>query len=284
MSVIEKPIHLRKVASGIILLPTLAIVDCDTNRNHQAMSDARSDQPTGSSSTNQDGLALYTQQCANCHGADGSGGPGGTVNEYEDNYEQLTAYVSETIPVGDVSSCIDQCSEDVAEYMLGAFLGQGIPDEPSVTMPEQPSEDNNSVDDPSDGEDPIEPLDPTDSDLSIILSFYRANIKDTVAMSDTGPTLRQATIIMTERLPSDDEVALAQSKDVGLGLILKALMSGENSLPINSSTLKINVTGKGRFIYPMHLHAALRSELGLPLDDFPLNNLEFLDLFNTDLV
>jgi len=58
----------------------------------------------------------------------------------------------------------------------------------------------------------------------------------------------------------------------------------QNSLTINPSTLQIDDTGEGNIIYPMHVHAALRTELGLPLDDFPLNNLEFLDLFNESLI
>ena len=60
--------------------------------------------------------------------------------------------------------------------------------------------------------------------------------------------------------------------------------SNQNSITVNPSTLQLDESGDGVVIYPKHLHAALRSELGLPLDDFPLNNLEFLDLFNTDLV
>ena len=57
----------------------------------------------------------------------------------------------------------------------------------------------------------------------------------------------------------------------------------QNALSINSNTLAIDDTGQGTFILPMHVHAALRTELGLPLDNFPLNNIEFLDLFNNVL-
>lgn len=55
----------------------------------------------------------------------------------------------------------------------------------------------------------------------------------------------------------------------------------QNSLTIHPDTLQIDESAEGKVIYPMHLHAALRQELGLPLDDFPLNNLDFLNLFNT---
>lgn len=57
----------------------------------------------------------------------------------------------------------------------------------------------------------------------------------------------------------------------------------QNSLTIHPETLRFDNTDEGKVIYPMHLHAALRKELSLPIDDFPLNNLDHLDFFNTDL-
>lgn len=58
---------------------------------------------------------------------------------------------------------------------------------------------------------------------------------------------------------------------------------GQNSLTVTPDTLQIDDSGTGNVIYPMHVHAALRNELGLPIDEFPLNNLDFLDLFSPDL-
>ncbi len=51
---------------------------------------------------------------------------------------------------------------------------------------------------------------------------------DSITMSDASTTLRRAAIIMAGRLPSGDEITLAQSGNSGLRSALKALMTGEN--------------------------------------------------------
>ena len=78
-----------------------------------------------------DGAELYAQQCASCHGANGTEGlsfAGDYFKEDSDypTHRSLVAYVSETMPPNSASSCDDACSEAIYDYALENF--------PNVTL------------------------------------------------------------------------------------------------------------------------------------------------------
>lgn len=317
------------------LLLILALVGCDSPKSYSPQSDARTDPANEEIDINQNGLEQYTAQCASCHGVQGSSGPGGAINEYQGSLDQLSNYISETMPVADATTCIDQCAQDIAQYMLETFLGQDNPIPPSEELPEdpieEPSEDDNETP-PEDETDPDDqtPADPVITDPDIILNYYSANIEealiqeacvnchslnkaaqdtglvflkgidntennqntfsnfyynnanshelilskvrggsahggalqfscdqtefknlehylqllagdgapsdlicedsfwDNIVMSDAALTLRRAAIIMVGRLPTNEELVLAQSGNAGLRSAIKALMTGNN--------------------------------------------------------
>ncbi len=320
--------------SGLILL-TFLIAGCDSPKSYSPVTDSRTDASNEEAEVNQSGLEQYAAQCANCHGVQGDAGPGGAVNEYAGSLGELTAYITQTMPVADTSACIDECAQDVAQYMFEAFLGQEVPNDPTDSNSEdpieEPPEDDNQTP-PEGGTDPVEetPSDPVNTDPELTQSYYTANIEqalvqdacvnchsinnaaqdsglvflqgtdnaeynqsvfsdyfygnadahefilskvrggsahggelqfsceqtefknleyylqllagdtapsnvicedsfwDNIVMSDAAMTLRRAALIMAGRLPTNEEIILAQSGNAGLRTAIKALMTGNN--------------------------------------------------------
>lgn len=71
-----------------------------------------------------DGQALYTTQCASCHGSAGYGtanGPSMIGCATCGDIDTLTNRIATTMPVGSVEDCGLDCSGKTAEYILAAF-------------------------------------------------------------------------------------------------------------------------------------------------------------------
>ncbi|MGM0569114.1 DUF1592 domain-containing protein [Marinobacter sp.] len=64
-----------------------------------------------------DGADLYANQCASCHGADGSGGAIGVSLTTPSELDSLVAYIDRTMPLGNSGRCVDACAQAVGEYI-----------------------------------------------------------------------------------------------------------------------------------------------------------------------
>ncbi len=76
----------------------------------------------------------YNAQCADCHGVDGQGGlvAVSLVNCANcGDTNTLINYISNVMPLGGPESCIGDCAEDVADYLLTLFQ---VDDSPLVTQ------------------------------------------------------------------------------------------------------------------------------------------------------
>lgn len=63
----------------------------------------------------------YKQMCSSCHGANGVDGRYGGLVDLGEDLESLTQIIHLTMPTGNVSACIDQCAQDIAELILLNF-------------------------------------------------------------------------------------------------------------------------------------------------------------------
>lgn len=81
---------------------------------------------------NAEGARLYGQQCAGCHGVEGNGTEIGSpmvACASCGSISELAKKITESMPIGDNVSpkkCVDQCSNDVAEYIMYAFNGLSL--------------------------------------------------------------------------------------------------------------------------------------------------------------
>ena len=81
---------------------------------------------------NAEGARLYGQQCAGCHGVEGNGTEIGSpmvACASCGSISELAKKITESMPIGDNLSpkkCVDQCSNDVAEYIMYAFNGLSL--------------------------------------------------------------------------------------------------------------------------------------------------------------
>lgn len=69
-------------------------------------------------------LTLYSQQCSNCHGTDGtglSGNPSLAACANCSSESALSNYIRDTMPLGQTANCDADCADVLAEYILGAF-------------------------------------------------------------------------------------------------------------------------------------------------------------------
>ena len=69
-------------------------------------------------------IALYAQQCSNCHGDNGagvSGNPSLTACANCSSESVLSNYIRDTMPLGLAASCDANCADILAEYILGTF-------------------------------------------------------------------------------------------------------------------------------------------------------------------
>ncbi len=62
--------------------------------------------------------------------------------------------------------------------------------------------------------------------------------------------------------------------------VIGATDENQNALPLNPQTLKADGGEQSTVLHPMHIHSALRNELGLPTNDFPFTNTQEFDFFN----
>jgi len=65
--------------------------------------------------------------------------------------------------------------------------------------------------------------------------------------------------------------------------VIGATDENQNALPLNPQTLKADGGEQSTVLHPMHIHSALRNELGLPTNDFPFTNTQEFDFFNPAL-
>lgn len=81
---------------------------------------------------NAEGARLYGQQCAGCHGVEGNGTEIGSpmvACASCGSISELAKKITESMPIGDnvnPKKCVDQCSNDVAEYIMYAFNGLSL--------------------------------------------------------------------------------------------------------------------------------------------------------------
>jgi mono/diheme cytochrome c family protein len=204
MSIIEKLKNPRRLASAVLLLSSLSLGGCDSGNDYSAIADARTDDPqdpVGDSTVNQEGAQLYAEQCANCHGEQGQDGPGGSVDSYTGTLDELASNIHDTMPVGNTASCEDNCAEDVAQFMWVAILNQSLPTDDGGSddggsddggsddggSDDGSSDDGGSNDGGSDdgGSDDggSDTPDPTESDPSLILSYYTENVEASVTQA-----------------------------------------------------------------------------------------------------
>lgn len=63
------------------------------------------------------GATLYEEMCLSCHGEKGQG----SYEIIADNwsFETLSAKIHDTMPLGNVSGCLDDCADAIAEFMIG---------------------------------------------------------------------------------------------------------------------------------------------------------------------
>ena len=57
----------------------------------------------------------------------------------------------------------------------------------------------------------------------------------------------------------------------------------QNALALNPQTLQADGGAGSAILHPMHIHSALRNELGLSTNGFQFSNLEEFDFFNPNL-
>jgi hypothetical protein len=93
-----------------------------------------------------DGGKLYAQQCANCHGADGSGGsfkkPLNNQCTVCGNLTTLTSVIDKTMPLGNPNACDAKCSEAISSYIITNFVTTTTPTPPpppTTTPPPTPT-------------------------------------------------------------------------------------------------------------------------------------------------
>ena len=90
----------------------------DLNPDHQPSEVPAEYQPSA------EALALYVQQCSNCHGESGtgvSGNPSLAACANCASESVLSNYIRDTMPLGQAASCDAACAGELAEYILGAF-------------------------------------------------------------------------------------------------------------------------------------------------------------------
>lgn len=72
-----------------------------------------------------DGEEIYAQQCASCHGADGSGGAIGVSLTEASELSSLVSYIDTAMPLGNSGRCVDDCAEAVGEYISENIWAEG---------------------------------------------------------------------------------------------------------------------------------------------------------------
>jgi hypothetical protein len=67
------------------------------------------------------GAALYSEQCAVCHGDRGQGGSAPKLAGFDRGEPQLVAIIDERMPLGRPEACRGACAQKIARYILAGF-------------------------------------------------------------------------------------------------------------------------------------------------------------------
>lgn len=76
------------------------------------------------------GQGKYEAQCQGCHGSDGLGGAVGVTLKDCGNcssVESLVAKITNSMPLGNASACVDACASEIANYILTVFNVSSAP-------------------------------------------------------------------------------------------------------------------------------------------------------------
>ncbi|MCH7815884.1 MAG: hypothetical protein IIC60_04860 [Proteobacteria bacterium] len=76
------------------------------------------------------GQDTFKQLCSNCHGVDGQGGTVAVSLVNCDNcgsLDVLSTYINDVMPLGAPSGCINECANEVADYILAVFSVDNSP-------------------------------------------------------------------------------------------------------------------------------------------------------------
>ncbi len=88
-------------------------------------------EPPSGGGINVDGQSAYTNQCASCHGSNGTGTPQGPSLIACGSCQSLAVLserIANTMPLGNSAQCTGDCAGNIAEYILQAFNDQVIGD------------------------------------------------------------------------------------------------------------------------------------------------------------
>ncbi|MBV1872455.1 MAG: DUF1588 domain-containing protein [Gammaproteobacteria bacterium] len=75
---------------------------------------------------NEEGRAIYSADCAGCHGSSGEGSPSGPsliACPSCSSQSALELKISQTMPTEKPGECVGECATNTAEYILGVFNG-----------------------------------------------------------------------------------------------------------------------------------------------------------------
>ncbi len=165
------------------------------------------------------GKSEFNRQCALCHGSTGTGGPGGSlkINTCSTctNLNVLTAYIAANMP--SPGACIGKCSTSIAAYIFNNFnVATAIPiptAQPSSSPTLTPTQ--NSTAAPTAAPVVIPTIAPSSS------TYKLSDISELSAEA----TLRKATIILFNRLPTAEERdPIIANGDAGLEDALNVLV------------------------------------------------------------
>ncbi len=76
------------------------------------------------------GQSRYQQQCANCHGGDGSGGAVSVTLKncaWCTSLDTLATYIDGNMPLGNPAACDASCASELANYLMTAFNTPTLP-------------------------------------------------------------------------------------------------------------------------------------------------------------
>lgn len=133
---------MRHQSSALLILLTtliLALYGCSSGGGNDDDDDSGSDtslaqdttmETNTSTSTDTDsqydlatGQTQYTSLCASCHGSNGEGGIGSELTGCAQcsSFENLSAYIDSNMPNTNAASCVDECADNTAGYILETF-------------------------------------------------------------------------------------------------------------------------------------------------------------------
>ena len=105
-----------------LLFALLLLRPCWAWQDNSANNKARK-QAADKQAVDKQGRAVYSAKCAKCHGRDGQGVKGKTVEPLggESAIEELAALITETMPEDDPETCMGEEAKSVARFLFHAF-------------------------------------------------------------------------------------------------------------------------------------------------------------------